>query len=122
LKVSPKPQIDINAAPFHSNFRTFLSPKVAAFCRRTISFSWGWRHLPGVPDPSWGVATPEAGFGVEGNDGVAIEVDKREQGKQGKGAREEEKSCTAGGRQSLGLEQRGWGTHFLSKLDLHLPR
>ena len=72
MKVFPKTQVMINAAPFHMSFRRFLSPKVAAFWRLTISFNWGWRHLPGVPDTAEGVAAIGVAFGVDGRNCAAI--------------------------------------------------
>lgn len=60
------------APPFQINLFTSLSLKVAAFWRLTISLSWGWRHFPGVPEPSEGEGAAEAALGVEGADCVAI--------------------------------------------------
>lgn len=70
--MSPKTQVIKSALPFHTNLFTSLSPKVAAFWRLTISLSWGWRHFPGVPEPSEGVVATGAALGVEGADCVAI--------------------------------------------------
>lgn len=69
----PKTQVITKATPFHSSFRTSLSPNVVAFWRLTTSLSWGWRHLPGVPVPSEARAAAGAALGVEGADCVAID-------------------------------------------------
>lgn len=61
---------------FHRNLLKFLSPKVEASCRFTISLNWGWRHFPGVPDVELGVTAAAAvgALGVEGRDWTAIYV------------------------------------------------
>lgn len=77
-----KTHVTAKAPPFHESFLRFLSPKVDASWRLTISLSWGWRHLPGVPDTSEiGAPVGVGAFGVEGRDWEAIYgVDGRKKG------------------------------------------
>lgn len=72
FKEFPKTQEIRRAPPFQINLFTSLSLKVAAFWRLTISLSWGWRHFPGVPEPSDGDVAAGVALGVEGPDCVAI--------------------------------------------------
>jgi hypothetical protein len=66
-------QVAAKAPPFHRSLLRFLSPKVEASCRLTISLSCGWRHFPGVPDAEPGATTGVAGLGVDGRDWEAID-------------------------------------------------
>jgi hypothetical protein len=72
LKLLPKSHDAKSIKPFDISRFTLSSPNVPACCRRTISFSCGWRHFPGVRGSS------EAGAGANGAAGLGVEGRKRE--------------------------------------------
>lgn len=106
----PKTQVITKATPFHSSFFTSLSPNVVAFWRLTTSLSWGWRHLPGVPDPSEARAAAGAALGVEGADCVAIGRVQQTREEKSRSRKIQSRSCDLGISECPSLIRHGDGS------------